>query len=156
MIFEKTQGNFLISTDQSKLDLAVIHKFLSETAYWTKGIPFATVEKAIKNSLCFGVFEGTKQIGLARVISDFATFAYLGDVFILPEYRGKGLSKWLMETLISHPDLQGLRNFLLFTRDAHGLYQKFGFQPTAFPERIMQINRLNIYNSSSPIPPIQN
>ena len=135
---ERQNGEFTISTDRSKLQLDVIQAFMSEESYWAKSRTLEQTRTAIENSICFGVYEGERQIGFARVVSDQATFAYLGDVFILNEFRGRGLSKWLMETIVSHPDLQGLRRWLLATRDAHGLYSQFGFGPLRFPERWME------------------
>ena len=131
-------GEFIISTARARLQIAVIHKFLSEESYWAKERTLAQTKTAIKNSLPFGVYRGENQIGLARVVSDFATFAYLGDVYILEEFRGRGLSKWLMETIINHPDLQNLRRWILATRDAHTLYRKFGFSALRFPDRWME------------------
>jgi len=136
-----------ITCDASRLDIAAIHAFLSES-YWSTGIPRAVVERAIANSLCFGVFHEGRQVGLARVITDKATFAYLADVYILPKHRGQGLSRRLMEHVIQHPDLQGLRRMLLATRDAHALYARFGFKPLAAPERIMEIHNPNVYSGS--------
>ena len=135
---ERQNGEFTISTDKSRLQLDVIQAFMSEESYWAKSRTLEQTRTAIENSICFGVYEGERQIGFARVVSDQATFAYLGDVFILNEFRGRGLSKWLMETIVSHPDLQGLRRWLLATRDAHGLYSQFGFGPLRFPERWME------------------
>lgn len=132
-----TEG-YSISTDKDKLDLKVIHGYLSRS-YWAQDIPFEIVERAVKNSLCFGVYYMDKQIGFARVITDSATFGYLADVFILEEHRGKGLSKELMEHIMVHPQLQGLRRFCLGTRDAHTLYEKFGFNVIKTPERFMEI-----------------
>src|SRR5215471_5615258 len=125
--YEVRKENFLISTNISKLDVDVIYHYLAEESYWAKGIPKEVVEKSILNSICFGVYDSDTQIGFARVISDKATFAYLGDVFILPPYRGKGLSKWLMQTIHRHPELQNLRRWWLGTKDAHGLYEQFGW-----------------------------
>ncbi|MGB4776062.1 MAG: GNAT family N-acetyltransferase, partial [Daejeonella sp.] len=125
--------DIIISTDKSKLDISIIHNFLSTESYWAKNIPLEIVEKSIQNSLCFGVYHYSKQIGFARLITDYATFAYLADVFILPDYRRKGLSKLLMEEIKFHPDLQNLRRWLLGTADAHTLYQQFGFTPLARP-----------------------
>jgi N-acetylglutamate synthase-like GNAT family acetyltransferase len=121
-------GRFLISTDRSKLDLDMIHKFLARS-YWAAGIPRETVVRSIENSLCFGVYENANQIGFARVISDFATYAYVADVFILEPYRERGLGKELMASIMAHRDLQGLRRWSLGTRDAQGLYAQFGFKP---------------------------
>ena len=134
----------LVSTDQAKLDLAVIHEFLSRS-YWAEGIPLEVMEKSLAHSLCFGVYERDRQIGFARVISDFATYAYLADVFILESHRGRGLAKLLMREIMSHPELQGLRRFTLATRDAHGLYKQFGFAELARPDRHMEIARPGIY-----------
>jgi ribosomal protein S18 acetylase RimI-like enzyme len=141
---EWRKGDFHIATANDRMDLDVIHGFLHDS-YWAQGIPRATVEKSIRNSLCFGLFHRETQVGFARVISDYATFAYLADVFLLPEYRGRGLAKWLMECIMSHPELEGLRRWLLVTRDAHGLYRKSGFQPLAHPERLMEIHLPDLY-----------
>jgi GNAT superfamily N-acetyltransferase len=132
-------GEVEITTDQSRVDVDVVHNFLSQSAYWALGRPRATVERSIRNSLCFSVFCDGEQVGFARVVSDRAVFAYLMDVFVLPEYRGRGISKTLLRTILDHPDLQNLRLFLLVTRDAHGLYEKFGFRPLAAPEHVMEI-----------------
>lgn len=134
---EWRQGDYIISTERSRLDLNVIHGFLTRS-YWSPGIPRETVERAIQNSMPFGLYLGAAQIGFARVITDFSSFGYLADVFILEEHRGKGLSKWMMETLFSHPELQGFRRWMLATRDAHGLYRQVGFTPLAAPERFME------------------
>jgi GNAT superfamily N-acetyltransferase len=131
--------SYTISIDPDKMDVEAIYNYLSRS-YWAEGRTKATVEKSLRHSLNFGVFAGTGvQVGFARVITDYATFAYLADVYILEEHRGKGLSKWLMETIMSHPDLQGLRRWSLATRDAHGLYAQFGFTPLPKPEIWMQI-----------------
>jgi GNAT superfamily N-acetyltransferase len=135
---EISHDKFVINTDGSRLDLGIIHRFLSEEAYWAKNRTLEQTKTAIENSICFGVYEGEQQIGFARVVTDKATFAYLGDVFILDEFRGRGLSKWLMETILSHPELQGFRRWILATRDAHGLYEQFGFSELKFPERWME------------------
>ncbi len=135
---EWTREEFTVTTDPEAQDLDVIHGFLSQS-YWARGIPRETVERSIQGAMCFALRCDGKQIGFARVISDFATIAYLGDVFVLPEFRGRGLSKWLMDCVTSHPDLQGLRRWILATSDAHGLYEKYGFtalkQPSVFMER---------------------
>jgi len=133
-----------ITCDRTRFDIGAIHRFLSQT-YWSPGIPRPVVERAIANSLCFAVFHGAQQVGFARVITDKATFAYLADVYILPEHRGMGLSRRLLEQIIQHPDLQGLRRILLATRDAHALYAKFGFKPLANPDRIMEIHYPDVY-----------
>ena len=130
--------HFEISTDKSKLDIDLIHRFLVEESYWAQTRTFEQTRTAIENSICFGAYVEGKQVGFARVVSDHATFAYLGDVFIVAEYRGKGLSKQLMEAVVSHPDLQGLRRWLLATKDAHGLYEQFEFASLKFPERWME------------------
>ena len=139
-----SQGDYEISTDPSRLDLSMVHEFLT-TSYWAKGIPIETVRLSIENSIPFGVYHGKQQVGFARVISDRATFAYLGDVFILHDYRGRGLSRWLMECIVSHPDLQGLRRWMLATRDAHGLYRQYGFTELKAPERWMEKHDSEIY-----------
>jgi GNAT superfamily N-acetyltransferase len=140
-------GVYFITTDRDAMDIGMIHRYLSEDSYWAKNIPVELVRKSVGHSLCFGVFETESQIGFARVITDTTSFAYLADVFILPDHRGKGLSKWLMKTIHAHPDLQGLRRWLLFTSDAHGLYSQFGWEqvPDNFTGRIMQIHNPNIY-----------
>ena len=143
---ELTKNGFVISTDRSRLQIDVIHRFLSEESYWANTRSLERTQRGIENSLCFGVFQGERQIGFARVISDLATFAYLGDVFILKEFRGQGLSKWLMETIVSHPDLQGLRRWILATKDAHGLYEQFGFTELKFPVRWMERSGPDAYN----------
>lgn len=135
-IFEVTRDNYIISTDPSRLDVDVICGFLARS-YWANDRPRERIERSLANSLVFGMYDGTYQIGLARVVTDFASFAWLCDVFIEESHRGKDLGKWLMESVLSHPDLQGLRRFLLATRDAHGLYSRFGFEPLKNPERWM-------------------
>lgn len=144
-----TKGEFEISTDAGRIDLSTVHDFLANS-YWAKGIPVETVQRAIANSLCFGIYHNRRQVGLARVVSDRATFAYLADVFVLEPYRGRGLSRWLMECIVAHPDLQGLRRWMLATQDAHGLYQKFGFTPLKSPERWMEVHRPDIYMRKEP------
>lgn len=136
---------FCISTERARLDVDAIHSFLSTKAYWCLNIPRERVEKSIEHSLCFGVYHGDRQIGLARIISDFSTIAYLGDVYILEEYRGRGLSKWLMETVMGHPALQGLRRWILLTGDAHGLYRQFGWTDIADPTKWMELHDKNVY-----------
>ena len=145
-LIEWARNEFVISTDKNRLQTDIIYKFLIEESYWATTRSVEQMERAIENSLCFGVYLEEKQIGFARVISDLATFAYLGDVFILKEFRGRGLSKWLMETIVSHPDLQGLRRWILATKDAHVLYEQFGFEPLKFPERWMERPEPNAYN----------
>jgi GNAT superfamily N-acetyltransferase len=142
---EWQQEDFIISTDKSKLDVSYIHHFLCNDSYWAAGIPLDLVEKAIINSLCFGIYDGSKQIGFARIVTDQATFGYLADVFIDPDYRGRGLSKWLMEIISGLPFMPLLRRFMLATKDAHRLYEKFGFTPLTMPERFMQIHHPDVY-----------
>ncbi len=144
-IFEESRNGFLISTDKTKLQLPVIHGYLSGSSYWAENIPLHTVQGSIDHSLCFGVYDHEAQIGFARIISDFNTFAYLADVFILPDHRGQGLSKWLMHCITAHPDLQGLRRWMLATRDAHALYLQYGFTPLDRPDRIMQKRDITHY-----------
>jgi GNAT superfamily N-acetyltransferase len=140
------KDGFCISTDKEKLQVDAIHAFLSTKAYWCLHIPKHKVQVAIQNSLCFGVFENQNQIGFARVITDFSTIAYLGDVYILEEYRGLGLSKWLMETVMNYPNLQGLRRWILLTGDAHELYQKFGWTAIEDPTKWMELHNKNTYS----------
>ncbi|MGO9449490.1 MAG: GNAT family N-acetyltransferase [Candidatus Binataceae bacterium] len=136
-VIERTFEDYLISTDPARLDIGAIHGFLRES-YWAEGIPREVVERAVQNSLCFGVYFRDEQIGLARVVSDYATFAYIADVFVLAPWRGRGISKALMAEVVRHPDLQGLRRWMLATKDAHGLYQRFGFTAPPIPERLME------------------
>ena len=141
---EWTKDDFLITTDKEKIDALYVHQFLSNS-YWAEGIPIETIKQSIEGSLCFSVVYLNHQVGFARVITDEATFAYLADVFIDENFRGKGLSKWLMEVIINYPTLQGLRRFMLATRDAHDLYKQFGFTPLTFTDRWMQIHKPNVY-----------
>ena len=142
---EQRRGEFILSTDPARLDLDIIHGFLTN-CYWAKGIPRDVVARSIEHSLCFGVYDGNGvQVGFARVVSDFATVAYLGDVFVLESHRGRGLGKWLMECIMQHRALQGLRRWILLTRDAHGLYSQFGFMPLKSPERYMELHRPDVY-----------
>jgi len=164
---ERRREQFLLSTDPARLDLDVIYGFLTN-CYWAKGTPRETVARSIEHSLCFGIYDcsgqdahasknpqearvgadaepGPPQIGFARVISDFATIAYLGDVFVLESHRGCGLGKWMMECIMQHPALQNLRRWILLTRDAHELYSKFGFTPLASPQRYMELHNPNVY-----------
>ena len=144
MIQEWQQGEYLISTDKHLLDIPAIHGFLT-TSYWAEAIPFETVKKSIDHSLCFGIYILGKQIGFARVITDYATYAYIGDVYVLEDFRRQGLSKWLMRVIADHPELQGLRRWALLTRDAHELYRKTGFTAPQNPERYMEKANPNIY-----------
>lgn len=136
---EFKQGDFTISTDPSRLDLPWIHNYLANEAYWARGITFPVFQRSVENALCFGVYHRSKQVGFGRVISDYATFAYLADVFVDEGYRRQGLGKWLVECVRSHPELQGLRRWMLVTSDAHGLYQQFGFTSLEHPEKMMEI-----------------
>ncbi|HXX28843.1 MAG TPA: GNAT family N-acetyltransferase [Terriglobales bacterium] len=136
-VIELEKDHFLLSTDPERLDLAVIHGFLGES-YWAKGIPREMVARSIANSLCFGVYSDGRQVAFARVISDFATYAYVADVFVLMPFRGRGLGKWMMESILQHPRLQQLRRWSLVTEDAHGLYAQFGFTPPKRPEAYME------------------
>lgn len=142
---EYRRGEFTISTDPDRLSPQTVHDFLTN-CYWAKGIPREVVERSIEHSLCFGMYDGGgAQAGFARVVSDFATLAYLGDVFVLESYRGRGLGKWMMECIVQHPMLQNLRRWILLTRDAHELYAKVGFTPVKAPERYMELHRANVY-----------
>jgi GNAT superfamily N-acetyltransferase len=158
-IVEHRRGEFVISTDRSRLDLDVIHNFLTN-CYWARGVPREVVERSIENALCFGIYDGgdaspcvakearhgaPTQVGFARVISDFATIAYMGDVFVLESHRGRGLGKWLMECIVKHPALQNLRRWILTTRDAHQLYAQVGFTAVKSPERYMERHDPNVY-----------
>ena len=138
------RGEYRISTRRDELDLPVIHDFLSHV-YWAEGIPLETVLRSIEHSLPFGVYRGAEQVGFARVISDRATFAYIGDVFILPAHRGKGLGHWLAETIVAHPELQRLRRWSLATRDAHAIYAAVGFTSLKTPERWMERHFPDMY-----------
>lgn len=140
-------NGYTISTDKEKMNIDIIHEFLSNQPHWSRQIPVETVKKANENSLCFGVFYREEQVGFARVITDYATIAYLGDVFILPTHRRKGLSKWLMENVMQHSSLQGLRRWILLTADAHELYKKYGWKPVAMPERYMELYNSEVYKT---------
>lgn len=141
---EWRKGDYLISTDHALIDVGAVHGFLTKS-YWAEGIPIDVVRTSIENSLCFGIYKDCQQAGFARVISDFATIAYIGDVFVLEEHRKQGLSKWLMSVIHEHPRLQGLRRWLLATRDAHGLYRQSGFTPLNKPETWMEIRDHDVY-----------
>ena len=140
------RGEYTITTAKDRLNLDAIHGYLT-TSYWSPGVPKETIERAIANSLCFGLFHGPHQVGFARVITDKATFAYLSDVYVLEPHRGKGLSKWMLAVIRDHPELQGLRRFMLATSDAHGLYSQFGFTPLVNPSRMMEIVDADVYRS---------
>jgi GNAT superfamily N-acetyltransferase len=150
MILELERGDYRISTDPDRLDLDAIHGYL-QRSYWAEEIPKEIVARSLRGSLCFGLYTeqqpSAQQVGFARVISDRATFAYLCDVYVLEEHRGQGLSKWLVEAVQSHPELQGLRRFMLATRDAHGLYAQFGFTPLANPTTFLEIRRPGLYKA---------
>ncbi len=139
MHYTWSKGEFEISTDPSRIDVAAVHGFLT-TSYWATGIPLDTVRRSIQGSICFGIYRGRQQAGFARVISDRATFAYLADVFVIQGFRGHGLAKWLMQCILAHPELQGLRRWSLVTRHAHRLYEQFGFSVVRNPERWMEIH----------------
>lgn len=151
-MYEAVKNEFSISTDKDKLDVTCIHNYLCNESYWAKNIPVEVVQKSIDGSCCFGLYvndmashAALQQIGFARVITDHATFAYLADVFVLEAFRGKGLSKWLMEVIMAHPNLQGLRRWMLATQDAHGLYAQYGFSALDKPERIMGFKPFDQY-----------
>ena len=139
------RGEFDLSTDRARLDRALIHRFLSEQSYWARGVPRAVVDCALEHSLCFGVYRDVAQVAFARVVTDRATFAYLADVFVLPEWRAHGLGQWMIGVIVRHPELQGLRRFLLATKDAHGLYARFGFTPLANPARFLERFDQDVY-----------
>lgn len=144
MNHEWKRDKYTISTNRERLDLNVIHGFLTQS-YWAAGVPVETVKRSIENSLPFGLYDNDRQIGFARVITDYATFAYLADVFVLEGARGAGLGKWLVATIISHPELQGLRRWMLATRDAHGLYRMVGFEDLKQPDRWMEKREPDVY-----------
>lgn len=138
---EETRGDLLISTDPARLDLDVVHGYLSGESYWARGVPRDRLERALRHSLCFGLYRGERQIGFARVVTDRATFAYLADVFVLASERGGGLGGWLIEAIHRHPELQGLRRWLLCTRDAHEVYARYGWRRAADPQIFMEMLR---------------
>ena len=142
-----TRAEFTVSDDPARLDRDVIESFLTQS-YWAKNIPRPTLDKSLRDSLCFGLFESNRQIGFARVVSDRATIAYLADVFVLPEWRGRGLAKWLLTCVLEHPELQGLRRWILATRDAHGLYRQLGFTPLKRPDIFMERHDPNVYGGA--------
>lgn len=143
-IIETRHDDYLISTDPAKLDLEAIHAALT-TAYWSTDISKAVVEKALAHSLCFGLYQGQQQVGLSRVVTDYATYAYLCDVYVLEAHRGKGLGHWMVECIMTHPELQNLRRFTLATRDAHGIYAAFGFTALKAPDRMMERHDPQVY-----------
>lgn len=140
---------YSLKTGAAKMDVAVIHAFLCHQSYWAKGIPLETVQKSLRNSVCFGVFLQGRQVAFARVVTDSATFAYLADVFVLPDERGKGLSKWLLQAVLRHKRLQGIRRWLLITKDAHGLYTQMGFTPVTDAGRFMERYVPEVYSSDA-------
>jgi len=142
-----TRDTFTVTTDLALIDRAVVHDFLT-ASYWSQGIPASIVSRSLEGSLCFALRSETRQIGFARVISDRATIAMLNDVFVLPEFRGRGLGKWLVECVMSHPELQGLKAWVLVTRDAHDLYRKFGFTALARPEGYMELRNPDVYRAA--------
>ena len=146
---EWVSDKFIISTDKKRLNTNYIHEYLANRSYWAENIPIEVVEKSIEGSLCFGIYSEERQIGFARVITDKSCFAYLADVFVDEHFRGLGLSKWLLEVILAHPDLQGLRRFLLATRDAHGLYEQFGFSLLSYPEKWMHIHDPDVYKKNT-------
>ena len=145
---EVFQNGYCISTDKSRIDIPQVHDYLSNQSYWSAGIPLETVTRSIEHSLCFGIYKNERQVGFARVITDQATYAYLADVFVIDSERGKGLSKWLMTTILAYPGLQGLRRFVLATKDAHGLYEQFGFTVYKDPERLMSRHDPDVYKKT--------
>lgn len=138
MVDSWERGDYLISTDRARLDIELIHEFISTKTYWAVGRAREIVQRSIDHSLPFGIYKGNDQVGFARVVTDYATFAWIADVFVLPEHRGRGLSKWLMEVILAHRELQGFRRWVLATKDAHSLYARFGFIELHRPERWME------------------
>jgi GNAT superfamily N-acetyltransferase len=146
---EWRRGEFTLTTDPARIDVDAVHAFLARS-YWADGIPRDVVARSIEHSLCFALLHGGGLVGFARVITDRATFGYLGDVYVLDAYRGRGLATWMMEVVHAHPDLQGFRRWVLLTRDAHGLYRKAGYAPLAAPDRYMERRRPNAYATKTP------
>lgn len=145
---EWRRDDFVVSDDRSRLDRAAVRRFIADESYWAAGIPQHVMDKAIDNSLCFGLYRGEAQLGFARVVTDRATFGYLCDVFVEAAQRGAGLGKWLVSCVLSHPDLQGLRRLSLMTRDAHELYTRHGFRPMPDPSRYLELHRPDVYRSA--------
>jgi ribosomal protein S18 acetylase RimI-like enzyme len=143
---EWQKGELLVSTDPSKLSVDAVHSHLARS-YWAEGIPREVVEASMRHSLCFGLFDRGAQVGFARVITDYGTFAYMCDVYVLENHRGRGLGQWLVECVLAHPQLQGLRHFQLATRDAHGLYRRFGFEQPKRPESYMELRKPDVYKT---------
>ena len=152
MATEWSRDGFDVSDDPRRLDLAAIHRFISNESYWAEGIPEALLARAIANSLCFGLYEGSRQVGFARVVTDRATYGYLCDVFVERSHRGSGLGKWLVACVLEHPDLQGLRRIALMTRDAHELYRRFGFGAMPESARYLEIHRPDVYRRRREVP----
>lgn len=149
MVHAQCDGEILVTTDPAHLDLDTIHRFLTGS-YWAQGVPREVVERSVRHSICFGAFEGGRQVGFARVISDRATYAYVADVFVLDRHRGRGIGKRIMACITSHPELQNLRLWTLFTRDAHGLYRQHGFREARYPDRLMERRPERPYHLSAP------
>ncbi len=149
MPIEWQRPDYVVSDDPARLDVASVHNYLSGRSYWAPGVPRQTVERAIANSLCFGLYQGEAQVGFARVVTDRATFGYLCDVFVEEGHRGAGLGRWLVECVLAHPELQGLRRLCLMTRDAHSLYAPFGFRALPDPARYLEIHRADVYQKSA-------
>jgi GNAT superfamily N-acetyltransferase len=147
-LLEADRPPYAISTDPARLNLTAIHAYLTRS-YWSPGVPIEVVATAVERSLCFGLFHGRDQVGFARMVTDGATFAYLCDVYVLEEHRGLALGQWLVEVVLSHPSLQGLRRMVLATRDAHTLYEKYGFRGLAHPERFMELHRPKVYEKAN-------
>jgi hypothetical protein len=145
MLTESTLPGYELSIDKQRLDVELIHHFLAEESYWSRGVPRDVVERAVQNSICFGVYYAGPQVGFGRVVTDKATFALLADLFVIEAHRGKGISKWMMRVIMAHEELQGLRRWLLLTSDAHGLYSQFGFTKLGNPSRFMEVLRADIY-----------
>jgi GNAT superfamily N-acetyltransferase len=143
---EWQRDGFTISTDPARLDMEGVYAYVSNS-YWAHGIPRDVFDRSVRHALCFGIYEGARQVGFARVVTDFATVAYVGDVFVLEPWRGRGLSRWLMEVISTHPELQGFRRWILLTRDAHGLFEKFGFTPLGSPDRWMEKWAADVYKA---------
>jgi len=148
LVKEEYIDGYLFSTDRTKLNLEYVHYFISTQSYWAQNIPLGTVRRAIENSLCFGIYKDGVQVGFARFITDYATFAYLGDVFVDPEFRGNGLSKKLMEFIQRIDELKSLRRMVLVTRDAHDLYSRYGFKSLATPDKYMELHRPDVYKNN--------
>ena len=144
-VMEWHKGDYVISTDRDLIDVEEVHRYLSVESYWATGIPLDVFIRSIEHALCFGLYKGDRQAGFARVITDYATFGYLADVFVLQPHRGQGLSKWMMSVIRDHPDLQGFRRWMLATRDAHGLYAQFGFTPLSASDRLMEALKKDVY-----------